>query len=408
MDVVLEKSVIKSGEKLILSGSKSESNRLLLLLALFPQIELLNLSTSDDTKAMQDALKSQNEIINIGHAGTAMRFLTAYFSTQNKTITLTGSSRMCDRPIGILVNALRELGANIEYVDKDGFPPLKIIPSQISANQISLDANVSSQYISALLLIAPTLKDGLEVYLQGEITSAPYIEMTLQLLSRIGIETAFEGNKITVKPKSYIPKSTIVIESDWSSASYIYSAIALSPIGTFTTLTSFHENSLQGDKSLVEIYEDFGVSTTFKNNEIIISKTRNAKSEINFDLKNTPDLAQTIAVTCAGLGISCTLSGLATLKIKETDRLLALQTELAKFGVEATITNNSLMFSAHKMLIENIEVNTYNDHRMAMAFAPLALKVPLIIRNAEVVSKSYPNFWSDFELLGFQISHKTS
>ena len=395
-----------------ITGSKSETNRLLLLQALNPNLLLENISNSDDSEVMIKALntqypkpKTQYPKIDVHHAGTAMRFLTAYFAAQDGfEVQLTGSSRMKERPIKILVDALNELGAEISYIEKEGFPPLKIKGKKLTKNKVSLPANVSSQYISALLLIAPKLENGLELTLEGEITSVSYIKMTLAILNEIGIETSFIENKITVKPQSAIQNSKFTIESDWSSASYWYSIVALSEIGTQITLSSFKENSLQGDFALVEIYKNFGVETVFNTNHMLLRKVENLKPEtLNLKLNNSPDIAQTIAVTCFGLGISCHLTGLHTLKIKETDRLEALKIELTKLGATISITNDSLILEQSENIKPNIRISTYQDHRMAMAFAPLALKVPIIIENAEVVSKSYPTFWEDLAAFNFSV-----
>ena len=401
-----------------ITGSKSETNRLLLLQALNPNLVLENTSTSYDSEVMIKALGAQYPIpktqypkIDVHHAGTAMRFLTAYFAAQDGfEVQLTGSSRMKERPIKILVDALNELGAEISYIEKEGFPPLKIKGKKLTESKVSLPANVSSQYISALLLMAPKLENGLELILEGEITSVSYIKMTLALLNKIGIETSFIENKITVKPQSAIQNSKFTIESDWSSASYWYSIVALSEIGTQITLSSFKENSLQGDFALVEIYKNFGVETVFNdNNSITISKVNTEfQKSFNFNLQSSPDIAQTIAVTCFGLGVSCHLTGLHTLKIKETDRLEALKIELTKLGAAISITNDSLILEQSENIKPNIRISTYQDHRMAMAFAPLALKVPIIIENAEVVSKSYPTFWEDFKQFGFSIVENAS
>jgi 3-phosphoshikimate 1-carboxyvinyltransferase len=399
-----------------ITGSKSETNRLLVLQALYPNLVLENTSNSDDSEVMRYALRTQPLVMgfrghNVFHAGTAMRFLTAYFSIKTRTkVVLTGSSRMKERPIKILVDALNQLGAEITYFEKEGFPPLKIKGKKLTESKVSLPANVSSQYISALLLIAPKLENGLELTLEGEITSVSYIKMTLALLNEIGVETSFVENKIIVKPQSAIQNSEFAIESDWSSASYWYSIVALSEIGTQITLSSFKENSLQGDFALVEIYKNFGVETVFNdNNSITISKdnTKFQKS-FNFNLQSSPDIAQTISVTCFGLGISCFLTGLHTLKIKETDRLEALKTELTKLGASISITNDSLTLEQSENINPNVRISTYQDHRMAMAFAPLALKVPIIIENAEVVSKSYPTFWEDCKQFGFLIEENAS
>ena len=410
MNVHLQKSEVKNQElKVTITGSKSETNRLLLLQALYSNLTIDNISNSDDSEVMQKALKVLSEkstTVDVHHAGTAMRFLTAFFAIQEeKEIVLTGSSRMKERPIKILVEALQQLGAEISYAENEGFPPIKIKGKKLTQNKVSLPANVSSQYISALLLIAPKLENGLELTLEGEITSVPYIKMTLALLNEIGIETTFENNKITVCHAKLVEATRLTVESDWSSASYWYSIVALSEIGTQITLSSYKKNSLQGDASLSEIYKDFGVETLFNvNNTITISKTKNCQlSIVNYQLNNCPDIAQTIAVTCFGLGMGCDLFGLHTLKIKETDRLEALKTELTKLGAEISVTNESLHLKPSTSINKNIAINTYQDHRMAMAFAPLALRTPIIIDEAEVVSKSYPDFWSDLKSVGFQI-----
>ncbi|OIQ21309.1 MAG: 3-phosphoshikimate 1-carboxyvinyltransferase [Flavobacterium sp. MedPE-SWcel] len=414
MDVGLKKINTILPVSLNLSGSKSETNRLLLLQAFFSDISIQNISSSDDSVVMQNALTTTDAVIDVHHAGTAMRFLTAYFSLQhNREIILTGSDRMKQRPISILVDALRSLGANIDYTEKEGFPPLKIKGKTILKNSVSIDANVSSQYITALMLIASNLKEGLQITLNGEITSLPYIKMTLSLLNQVGIEAVMNDNSIKVFPRNDNEKSiSITVESDWSSVSYFYSIIALSPVGSAITLSSFKEDSLQGDIALVEIYKSFGVTTVFNGEEITLTKVELQKmlTTINLSLNSTPDIAQTIAVTCLGLGIECYLTGLHTLKIKETDRLEALKTELEKFGAVVMVTNDSLEMNTSAVNIgqssDAVSIATYNDHRMAMAFAPLALKNSIIIEDSEVVSKSYPAFWNDLEKLGF-ILNKT-
>ena len=398
-----------------ITGSKSETNRLLLLQALYPNLSLENTSNSDDSEVMSKALQNAQpatrnpQLIDVHHAGTAMRFLTAFFAIQEgKEVILTGSTRMKERPIKILVEALQQLGAEISYGGQAGFPPLSIKGKKLTRSKVSLPANVSSQYISALLLIAPKLENGLELTLEGEITSVPYIKMTLALLNEIGVETSFIGNTIKVNPQPATRNPQLLtIESDWSSASYWYSIMALSEIGTEITLSSYKPHSLQGDSALVEIYSAFGVETIFENNSILLRKTHNPKlTTHNLQLNNCPDIAQTIAVTCFGLGLPCHLTGLHTLKIKETDRLEALKAELTKLGAHVTVTNDSLTLSQSENINPNISIKTYQDHRMAMAFAPLALKVPIVIEEAEVVSKSYPTFWTDLKSAGFSVAEQ--
>jgi|TARA_B110000971_G_scaffold211477_1_gene239798 3-phosphoshikimate 1-carboxyvinyltransferase len=395
----------KINEEITISGSKSESNRLLILQNLFPELAIENLSDSDDSIHMQHALSTKEALVDIGHAGTAMRFLTSYFAVKGgREVVLTGSERMQNRPIEILVNALRDLGAEISYEDKVGYPPIRIKGKQITKEKVQINGNVSSQYISSLLLIAAKLENGLEIELIGKITSVPYINMTLSLLNQLGIDTRFEGNIIKVLPKKAIEKQTVVVESDWSSASYFYSIMASAVIGSSIKLSAYKEKSLQGDSCLAEIYTHFGVATVFGKDCITIKKERKTNLEtLEIDLKNAPDIAQTIAVTCFSEGISCNLTGLHTLKIKETDRLEALKEELTNLGASISVTNESLHLSNSSKINQNIAIKTYNDHRMAMAFAPLALKVPIKILNAEVVTKSFQKFWDDMKQIGIKI-----
>ncbi|MCL7753928.1 3-phosphoshikimate 1-carboxyvinyltransferase [Polaribacter sp. Z022] len=395
----------KINENITISGSKSESNRLLILQNLFPEVTIDNLSDSDDSVHMQHALSTKDEVVNIGHAGTAMRFLTSYFAVkEGRETVLTGSERMQNRPIEILVDALKDLGANISYEDKVGYPPIRIKGTTITKDKVQINGNVSSQYISSLLLIASKLENGLEIELIGKITSVPYINMTLSLLTQLGIESSFEGNIIKVNPKKNIDKQTVVVESDWSSASYFYSIIALADIGSEITLSAYKEESLQGDSCLATIYEHFGVTTTFGKNSITLKKVRATKKEtLEIDLKNAPDIAQTIAVTCFAEEIACNLTGLHTLKIKETDRLVALHDELSNLGANIAVTDVSFHLEVTSKINKNIAIKTYNDHRMAMAFAPLAFKVPIQILNAEVVTKSFQKFWDDMQQIGIKI-----
>ena len=408
MNIKLKKSLLKNRKLSIqITGSKSESNRLLLLQALYPQICIHNLSNSDDSLVMKKALSDSSSVIDIHHAGTAMRFLTAFFATQKgREVVLTGSTRMQERPIKILVDALNTLGADINYQNSEGYPPLVIHGKELKNNEVTLSANVSSQYISALLLIAPKLKNGLILNLEGKITSVPYIKMTLDLLQQIGVETYFKNNCIQIKPlQATLKPINFVVESDWSSASYYYSIAALSTLGTKIELSSYKKTSLQGDSVLASIYKSFGVTTTFKSNSIVLHKNETIESNtlVELDLANAPDIAQTIAITCLGLQIPCKLTGLHTLKIKETDRLVALKTEIEKFGTTLEITDNSLEILKFNPLKSKVKIATYNDHRMAMAFAPLALKKTFTVNEAEVVSKSYPEFWKDLKSIGFQL-----
>ena len=406
MDILLNVSTsAKIIEKIVISGSKSESNRLLILQELFPEISIENLSDSDDSIHLQHALSTEASTIDIGHAGTAMRFLVGYFaSKQNSEVILTGSERMQQRPIGILVEALRDLEADISYEENEGYPPVRIKGKAITKNNVQINGNVSSQYISSLILMGTHLAKGVTIELMGKITSIPYINMTLSLLNQLGISTHFEGNIIQVLPAKQLQKQTVVVESDWSSASYFYSVAAFSEVGSEIQLSAYKKESLQGDSCLAEIYTHFGVETVFDQNTITLKKVSASEAGLlTLDLKNAPDIAQTIAVTCFGLGVTCHLTGLHTLKIKETDRLEALEAELKKLGASISITNESLSLSTSEVMHENIAIKTYNDHRMAMAFAPLAFKVPIAILDAEVVSKSYQKFWKDMQQIGIQI-----
>ncbi len=389
------------------TGSKSESNRLLILQALYPNLTIHNISESDDSVYLKKALHSSEKTIDIHHAGTAMRFLTAYFASQgNREVVLTGSSRMQERPIGILVEALQQMGAQISFEKMEGFPPLRITGNILTENTISIAGNTSSQYITALMLIAPKLPNGLTIYLEGALTSVPYIEMTLSLLKQIGVKASFREKTIVVEPQERIADTTVTVESDWSSASYFYSLVALSE-GLEVTLKSYRKDSFQGDAALVKIYEPLGVTTQFleAENAMVLSKSNHSfENKVSFNLVDTPDIAQTIAVTCFGLGMECHLTGLHTLKIKETDRLEALKTELQKLGAKIEVDDQSLHLSPAKNILQNVDIDTYNDHRMAMAFAPLALKTSLAIKDCRVVTKSFPTFWEDLKNIGISVS----
>ena len=389
-----------------IKGSKSISNRLLFLQAIYPSIKIINLSNSEDTFIMKKALKSKNNLIDIGHAGTAMRFLTSYFSTiKDREIILTGSKRMQERPIKILVDVLKKLGAKISYEKKEGFPPIKIIGSNLKVNNVFLPANISSQYISSLILLAPILDNVLRIELIGQITSAPYIKMTIDILKALGINSFFEQKIIKIIPKKEIKNITYKVESDWSSASYFYSIIALCEDGEIV-LNNFNKKSLQGDSCLVKIYDLLGVFTRFDNGSLILTKKKiEVKNELNINLIDSPDIAQTIAVTCFGLGLNCNLKGLHTLKIKETDRLVSLKKEITKLGSEVIITDDSFhLKKINNKINKSCLIKTYNDHRMAMAFAPLSINYPIQIEDFDVVKKSYPDFWSDLENIGFNIT----
>ena len=402
----LEKSDLKDNVTIEISGSKSISNRLLILSHLFENtIMIENLSNSQDTQLLQEALSSDAEIIDIHHAGTAMRFLTSYFSLQEgRSTVLTGSERMKERPIGSLVDALRHLGADITYVEKEGFPPLKIIGKRLDKSSVSIPANISSQFISSLLLVGSKLENGLEIHLEGKITSRPYLEMTLKILRSIGLGTQWEGQIIKIFPNIQSEKNSQIIkcitESDWSSASYYYSLAAIGRKSI--NLKSFRPYSLQGDSDLKEIYWNFfGVNTISQGSESKISLLPESSfifpEKIYLNMNDCPDIAQTLCVTATALQIPFEITGLETLKVKETDRLVALKNELFKIGCISEITDDSIFSLKFFEPNSQISIETYNDHRMAMSFAPFCLIKELTIENKDVVEKSYPQFWEDLE-----------
>ncbi|HCN51616.1 MAG TPA: 3-phosphoshikimate 1-carboxyvinyltransferase [Chryseobacterium sp.] len=397
----LEKSTLIANKTVQISGSKSISNRLLILESLFNTIKIGNLSNSQDTQLLKKALSEDTEIVDIHHAGTAMRFLTSYYSIQEgKTTILTGSGRMKERPIKNLVTALKDLGADIEYLENEGFPPLKITGKKITQTSVNVPANISSQFITSLLLIAGKLENGLEIHLVGEVTSRSYIEMTLDILSRFGIKNSFEGNTIKVEPfiENHASAVSYEVESDWSSASYFYSICALGR--EIIHLKSFYKESTQGDSAIAKIYEDFfGITTTFSEDEHKI--TLQPQPDFSFpekivlDMNNCPDIAQTLCVTAAALKIPFEISGLGTLRVKETDRLQALYNELKKLGTETEITDLTIESVSFGEPEQDISIKTYQDHRMAMSFAPFCLIGELNIEDEDVVEKSYPMFWND-------------
>ncbi|MFA6925208.1 MAG: 3-phosphoshikimate 1-carboxyvinyltransferase [Bacteroidales bacterium] len=402
--------------KIIIPQSKSESNRVLLIKALSANpIKVNNLSDSDDTIILHKALKkiaenkNHNNVltIDVGAAGTAMRFLTAFLSIKKGKYLLTGSEQMKKRPIGLLVDALNNLGANIEYGENKGFPPLKIIGSDFNKSEITINGNISSQYISALLMIAPILKNGLTITINGELVSKPYIEMTLQIMKYFGIKYLWKENKIEIKNQKY-KSSEFNIGGDWSAVSYWYEMAAFSA-HVDLTIKGLLNNNLQGDSIVSKIYENFGIKTKWlSKNTIHISKENSISEKFFYDFTGCPDIAQTLAVTCAGLNINAELIGLSNLNIKETQRLDALDCELKKINFNTKIINNSELkiYSRKNLKLKtiNCKLKTYNDHRMAMAFAPLAVLLGEIqIENPDVVTKSYPNFWSDLKSVGFKI-----
>ncbi|MHA6696496.1 3-phosphoshikimate 1-carboxyvinyltransferase [Chryseobacterium sp. A301] len=402
--MLLKHSTLTPNQTVQICGSKSVSNRLIILNALFQNVKMENLSDSKDTQVLMNAIQSEDQTINIGHAGTAMRFLTSYYAIQEGEVKiLTGSARMKQRPIGPLVEALRELGAEIEYVEKEGYPPLKITGRKIQKSKVRIASDISSQYITSLMLIGAKLIHGIRIELEGEITSKPYLLLTRRLLKNIGIEVQISDNRIDIKPlklEEKLSNTTFVeVESDWSSASYFYSlaAIARQPI----KLRSFKSHSYQGDSALKRYYwEFFGVNTVTDTQETLISllpELIHYPEAITADLNDSPDIAQTLCVTAAILKIPFYFTGLKTLKIKETDRLLALQQELKKIGCIVKVTEETIETLEYTSPDSSIEIETYDDHRMAMSFAPYLLQGDLKILDPMVVEKSYPKFWSDLK-----------
>ncbi len=403
-----------------LTGSKSECNRALVIEALSKgKVQVTNVSDAADAVTLSEILRepanagSVNQQasdtpeiteVNIGPAGTAMRFLTAFFTLQDGEVLLTGTERMKQRPIGILVDALRQLGANITYAEQDGFPPLHIKGRfEQKTDQITIKGDISSQYVTALLLIAPNLPQGLQLHIDGELTSRPYVEMTLSMLQQAGIQHAWTDNVISIAPQEY-RETSIWVEPDWSAASYWYSVAALADEAELFLpgLTSY---SLQGDSVITELMANFGITSQFKDGGVYLRKDPKPVVRKIFDLKSCPDLAQTLVVVCAALNHEATFTGLETLKIKETDRIAALHNELGKMGVKLIEKGQVYKLDCSERFIpERITIKTYEDHRMAMAFAPLALIVPEVeIEDPQVVEKSYPAFWQDFEKAGFSI-----
>ena len=392
-----------------ISGSKSESNRVLILNSIFKNIKISNLSDSDDTVVLKNALENLHKSIDIHHAGTAMRFLTAYLSTlDGGKFILTGSKRMKERPIGILVDALKNLGFNINYLKKKGYPPLEINGTKSEKSIIKLKSDISSQFISALILIGPTFKNGLTIELDGEIISKPYINLTLNVLKRMGIGYSFRKNKIKIDNVKEINPIKYLIESDWSSSSYFYSIVAIDKKINIK-LSNFFKESFQGDSFIEKIFVKLGVKTEFLNqNEILLSPIDDYErpSSLSFNLIDNPDLAQTVAVTCLALKIQVKITGLQTLKIKETDRILALYNELSKLGAKIIFDDTSIEIIPPVNLNKNIEIFTYDDHRMALSFAPLGLITPLIINDPDVVTKSFRSYWNDLLQLNFNLKFK--
>ena len=400
--------------KIKLGGSKSISNRVLIIQALCEgKFEISNLSDSDDTKTLQSLLVSDTYELDAHHAGTTFRFLTSYLATREGEHILTGSDRMQERPIKALSEALIKMGADISYLGNDGYPPLKIgSPTKTMDRQISVSADISSQYLSSLLLVGPTLPEGIELTMIGDLVSRPYLEMTLRIMEHFGVSHTWEGQTITVAPQKYIAKDFFV-EADWSAASYYYIIAAFAKEADIT-LIGLQKDSLQGDSAIAEIGNSFGLNTEYVDNSIRITKSGNPIEEFfEYDFISCPDIAQSVSTMAAGTGVSSLYTGLQTLRIKETDRIAALKAELAK--VHVYLSKLPAKFSKKKdaeyyMQEGNIDGEemaptfaTYKDHRMAMAFGPLAQLFPIEIEEHMVVTKSYPGYWEDLKRLGFEV-----
>ncbi len=351
---------------------------------------------------MQAALHSDDQVLDIKDAGTTMRFLTAYYALSNQHKTLTGTARMQERPIGLLVSALQELGAKVKFEGNPGYPPLSLMGfSQQNTEELSIPGNVSSQYLSALLMMAPTLPNGMRLHIEGTLMSKPYLMMTLRLMEHFGVEHQWEEQTIVVAPQSYRSNS-LTIESDWSSASYWYSMVGLS--GGTVTLNGLFDQSLQGDRKIADIMAKLGVTSKFTGQGVTISAVDPQSNNLEEDFSDCPDLAQTVLSYCAAQGIACKLTGLESLRIKETDRILALQQELGKIGARLLEHQGVWELIPGNLPQQQVNFHSYEDHRMAMALAPLAFKFPVLIEDPKVVRKSYPGYWSDLQKLGISIS----
>lgn len=395
-----------------LPASKSESNRLLVIDAIIgtDDLQIKNLSNSNDTKVLKNALESLLKLkgtnisvtLDIQDSGTAMRFLTAYASAINVKSLIIGSERMKERPIGILVDTLKQIGANIRYMDNEGYPPLVIEGKRIKGGVIDIDASISSQYISALMLMAPKMTNGLIMYLKGDIASLPYIQMTAKIMEHFGIEILMHENAIAIKKQSYSSRTEYTVESDWSAASYWYEMAAFSEdVDLF--LHGLRKESTQGDSIIAKLYEQFGVHTEFLEHGIRLTKTNNHCQHFEQNFRNYPDIVQTLTCTAAGLGIGGTFSGVNNLRFKETDRIHALHTELKDMGAVLDTSDDQIKMSSSQIQTSR-PIRSFADHRMAMSFAPLAIPLGAItIESPNVVNKSYPGFWDDLRKTGFTL-----
>ncbi|MBT1702126.1 3-phosphoshikimate 1-carboxyvinyltransferase [Fulvivirgaceae bacterium PWU20] len=401
--MTIQKNSSIYGTANLLPASKSISNRVLIINALAGNAsQLHNLSDANDTQLMLRLVNSKDRIIDVEDAGTTMRFLTAYFSITNQRKVLTGTQRMKERPIGILVDALRTLGADIDYQEKEGYPPLTINGfNGQKTTSLKIRGDISSQFISAIMMVAPVLPQGIKLELEGKIGSRPYIEMTASLMAQFGVKTKFVGNLITVTPQTYTP-TEFTVESDWSAASYWFAITALAEKAE-VLLPRISLHSLQGDRAIVDIMKTLGVEAEIEGSQLKLSKGSITK-ELRWDFTHCPDLAQTVAVVCAAKGVKGSFTGLESLRIKETDRITALQNELKKIGADLIEESSQWTLVPTDKLPTRVTFATYKDHRMAMAFAPLATLMDVDIENPGVVKKSYPNYWNDLKAVGFHLT----
>ena len=390
-----------------LNSSKSESNRLLIIKALSEkEITIKNLSKANDSVLLKNLLESENLVVwDAQDAGTSFRFLTSFLAIKKEHVVLSGTERMKQRPVKVLVDALNKIGAEILYLENEGFPPI-YVKGKINQvkNKLDIPGDISSQYISSLLLIAPLLEKGIEINIEEPFYSRPYVNMTLNLMNSFGIKSAVKGNKISIKNQEFSSGSYIV-ESDWSAASYWYSILSISDNINNLTLKGLKKKSNQGDSVISELMKSFGVNTQYKEDGIVLTKIKFDTEEIELDFRDCPDLTQTILVVAAYHKIKLKISGVESLKIKETDRLLAMKNELKKIGCDFYEEDNYWVLEKRSREIDDeLAIDTYKDHRMAMAFAPLASKKSIIINDPDVVVKSYPTYWEDLKKVGFIIT----
>ncbi len=408
MNYILNCNNSEINGEIVLPASKSINNRLLIIRALSGKNFVINnLSDSDDCKVMLNALQNKESLIDIGHAGTSMRFLTAFYAATAQLKVITGSERMKNRPIRELVDGLNQLGANITYVEKEGYPPVRTSGKKLTGNQLYINGGISSQFITALMLVAPSLAHGLTIHITGKLISSSYILLTLQLMKSFGVDAIWEGQSITILPQIY-RKHDCTVEADWSAASYWYEIAALAEKADIV-IHGLSHNSFQGDSALALLFEKLGIRSEFLNNAVRLTKTETQTSFFEFDFINNPDLVQTFVVALCLKNIPFRISGADTLRIKETDRIAALQTEMAKFGFNIQEPTAGVLIWDGKKVTTNklLFIDTYKDHRMALAFAPATLYYKnLVINDAMVVTKSYPNYWGDLRSVGFEVNEQ--